>query len=501
MKPVVALVGRPNVGKSTLFNRITRSKRALVDDFPGVTRDRHYCDAVWKDVEFTLVDTGGFLLLDDDSFASEIREHVEMAISEADIIVFVLDGRTGLSPFDKDLADRLRRISKPVFYIVNKIESKRQHHELFEFYSLGIEKLYPVSAEHGIGIDVFLDDLVSIFPDDDFQQEVENQDEICIAVAGRPNVGKSSLINRLFGEKRVVVSDRPGTTRDSVDLVVEHKGKRFRLIDTAGIRRKGKVKGKIEKFSVLKSLKSLDVCDVALILIDADDGITDQDITIAGYAHDRGCGAIFLLNKWDLLSPDRKDQKKYFEQLGIKAKFLSYAPALTISALTGLRVHKIFNLVERVYKEFAYRINTGLLNRIIEDAVFRSEPSLHKGKRLKFYYATQVAVRPPTIVCFVNYPDAVHFSYKRYLLNQIREMAELYSTPIRLYFRERTGKIDFSSRNAVKGRYAEKKEKKFRKRKKERKEQRERKKSREKKGRLQGQNTVQLQEQDKDGSF
>ncbi len=482
MKPVVALVGRPNVGKSTIFNRITRSKNALVDDFPGVTRDRHYADALWNDVDFTIVDTGGFLLADDDSFAVEIREHVEMAIIEADIIVFVLDGRTGISPFDLDLADRLRRISKPVFYIVNKIENKRQEHDALEFYSLGIEKFYPVSAEHGLGMASFLDDLVDSFPEPGPESDKGNPDEICIAVAGRPNVGKSSLINRLFGEKRVVVSEKPGTTRDAVDLVVEYNGKRFRLIDTAGIRRKGKVKEKIEKFSILKSLKSLDNCDVALIIIDADDGITDQDITIAGYAHDRGCGALFLLNKWDLLSSERKKEKQYIDKLRLKAKFLSYAPVLTVSALTGLRTHKIFSIVQSIYEEFSYRINTGLLNRIIEDAVFRSEPSLHKGKRLKFYYATQVGVRPPTIVCFVNYPSAVHFSYKRYLVNQIREMAELGSTPVRLYFRERTGKIDFSSRAVTKGWYAEKKEKKTLKRKKERKEQSRRKRSRDNEG-------------------
>ncbi len=481
MKPVVALVGRPNVGKSTLFNRITRARNALVDDFPGVTRDRHYADAVWNDVGFTVVDTGGFLLADDDSFAVEIREHVELAIIEADIIVFVLDGRTGISPFDRDLADRLRRSLKPVFYIVNKIENKRQEHDILEFYHLGIEKFYPVSAEHGLGMASFLDDLVNGFPESEPESDRENSDEICIAVAGRPNVGKSSLINRLFGEKRVVVSEKPGTTRDSIDLVVEHNGTRFRLIDTAGIRRKGKVKEKIEKFSILKSLKSLDNCDVALILIDADDGITDQDITIAGYAHDRGCGALFLLNKWDLLSSEKKDQKEYIKELKIKAKFLSYAPALTISALTGLRTHKILNMVESIYEEFSYRINTGLLNRIIGDAIFRSEPSLHKGKRLRFYYATQVSVRPPTIVCFVNYPEAVHFSYKRYLVNQIREMAELGKTPIRLYFRERTGKIDFSSRAVTKGWYVEKKEKKTVKRKKERKEQSRRKRFRDNK--------------------
>ncbi|MBF0200018.1 MAG: ribosome biogenesis GTPase Der [Desulfamplus sp.] len=489
MKPVVAIVGRPNVGKSTLFNRMTRSRDALVDDFPGVTRDRHYADAMWNEREFTLIDTGGFLLSDDDLFASEIRLHVEIAVDEADIVILVLDGRTGLSPFDRDLAEILRRTEKPVFYLVNKLESSSQQHSMGEFYSLGVDHLYPVSAEHGIGISDFLDDMVQAMPDtrgvdgvEDLKNgDLQEKEEICIAVAGRPNVGKSSLINRLFGEDRLVVSEHAGTTRDAVDLVIEHGGRRFRLIDTAGIRRKGKVREKIEKFSILKSLKSLDVCDVTLIIVDASEGITDQDITIAGYARDRGCGALFLLNKWDLLEADERDQKRFMADLRMKAKFLSHAPAMTISALTGLRTHKILSMVEKIYAEYSYRINTGLLNRIIEDAVFRSEPSLHKGKRLKFYYATQVSVKPPTIVCFVNYPDAVHFSYKRYLLNQIREMAEMEMAPINLYFRERTGKIDFSARTPntkANVRYAEKQERKKIKRKKERSEQHRRKRVR-----------------------
>lgn len=482
MKPVVALVGRPNVGKSTLFNRITRSRKALVDDFPGVTRDRHYADAVWNEKEFTLVDTGGFLLSDDDSFAAEIRQHVEIAVNEADVVLFVLDGRAGVSPFDRDLADILRRARKPVFYLINKIENVSQQHNIPEFYSLGIDKFYPVSAEHGLGIDDFLDEMVVVFPNYEPDEPSDDDKEICIAVAGRPNVGKSSLINKLFGGSRLMVSEQAGTTRDSVELTIEHEGRRFKLIDTAGIRRKGKVTERIEKYSIIKSLQSLDECDVALILIDASEGVTDQDITIAGYAQDRGCGAMFLFNKWDVVDTDEKDQKKFMEELRMQSKFLSFAPAMTISARTGLRTHKIFDMVESIYKEYSHRINTGLLNRIVEDAIFRSEPPLHKGKRLKFYYATQVSVKPPTIVCFVNYPDAVHFSYKRYLLNQIREIAELEKTPINLYFRERTGKIDFSERitnTPANKRYAEKRKRKNVKRKKERVIQQQRKKERE----------------------
>ena len=477
MKPVVALLGRPNVGKSTLFNRITRARNALVDDFPGVTRDRHYADAKWDDIEFTVIDTGGFLSSDDDYFASQIKDQLTAAADQADVLIFIMDGRTGLSPYDRELADFLRRMSKPVFYLINKIESYKQHDELLEFYSLGIDHFYEVSAEHGIGVGDFLDDLVKALPE---YEPVEEDEEtlIKIAIVGRPNVGKSSLANRLFGEQRVVVNEKAGTTRDAIELSVEHKGRQFILVDTAGIRRKGKVTKKLEKFSILKSLKSLDECDVALILIDSDEGITDQDITIAGYAEDRGCGALFLLNKWDLLDKERKNIKKYMKDLRYKAKFLSYAPAITISALTGQRCHKILDEVVKIYKEYCHRINTGVLNRIIEDAVYREEPSLHKGKRLKFFYSTQVAAKPPCFVCFVNFSKAVHFSYKRYLINQLRQMIPLEKTPIKLYFREKTGKIDFSGKTKESERIFQKKKKHNTRKKKQRKEQSKRKRER-----------------------
>lgn len=443
MKSVVALLGRPNVGKSTLFNRITRTRQALVDDMPGVTRDRHYADARWDDKEFTLIDTGGFLTSDDDYFASQIKEQLLVAIEQADALIFIMDGRAGLSPYDRDLADLLRRADKPVFYLINKIENYNQRDDLGDFYSLGVDDFYYISAEHGVGVADFLDDLVQGFPEEVVPEEKEDG-PIRIAIAGRPNVGKSSLANRLFGEKRVVVDEKAGTTRDAIELSVTHKGQEFILKDTAGIRRKGKVREKLEKFSIIKALDSLDDCDVALILIDCEEGITDQDITIAGYAEKRGCGAIFLLNKWDLVDKEEKDQKEFLKELRGMSKFLAYAPAMTISALTGQRCHKILDEVAKVHKEYCHRINTGVLNRIIEDAVYREEPSLHKGKRLRFFYATQVATRPPCFVCFVNYPKAVHFSYKRYLLNQLRQMIPLSLTPIKLMFREKTGKIAFS---------------------------------------------------------
>jgi GTP-binding protein len=439
MKPIVAIIGRPNVGKSTLFNRITRTKDALVDNFPGVTRDRHYGDANWNDVEFTLVDTGGFTAGED--FADEIRFQVHQAIEDADVILLLFDGKGGISPFDKDIMSLLRNIDKPIFYAVNKIDGAGQEIYLSEFYQLGLETLYPVSAEHRYGLTDLLDELARVLtglaPD---PHDNPDEDMIRLAVVGRPNVGKSSLINRILGQNRLLVSDIPGTTRDAIDSVCKSNGKSYLLVDTAGIRRKGKVSRRLEKFSVIKALKSLDRCDVALIVMDAKEGVTDQDISIAGYAYDRGCGCIMLINKWDLVEKDSKTVKAYYERLEDRAKFLSFAPAMTISALNGQRVSKIFKLVDEVYDQYVHRISTGQLNKIMEKAIEKNSPSLHRGQRIKFYYAAQISTRPPTIVCFVNYPQAVHFSYKRYLLNQLREESGLDKTPIRMIFRQREGK-------------------------------------------------------------
>jgi len=437
MKPVVAIVGRPNVGKSTLFNRITRTRDALVDDMPGVTRDRHYGNAVWNDVEFALVDTGGFVGKGEDDFASGIRYQILQAIEEADVIVLILDGKGGVSPFDVDIVKILRQVDKPVFYAVNKIDGFEQEAKLYDFYSLGVEKLYPISAEHRYGVFDFLDDLVEALPETAANQA---EDMIKLAVVGRPNVGKSSLINKLLGQDRLLVSDIPGTTRDAIDTVCEINKKSYLLIDTAGIRRKKKVSQKIEKFSIIKALKSLERCDVALIVLDAHQGVTEQDVTIAGYAYERGCGCIMLLNKWDIVEKDSKTEKKLQEHLRMEAKFLKFAPIMTVSALTGLRIAKILKHVDAVFEQYAGRIGTGPLNKILEQALERNEPSLHRGKRLKFYYCTQVSVKPPTIVCFVNFPDAVHFSYERYLINQIRDGAGLDKTPVRIIFRQRSGR-------------------------------------------------------------
>ena len=438
MKPIVAVIGRPNVGKSTFFNRVTGSRNALVDDAPGVTRDRLCGDVVWDDIGFTLVDTGGFLEQDADAFAPLIRDQIRQAVADADALILLLDGKNGLSPFDMDLLELLRGQEKPVFYAVNKIDGPEREADLAEFYRLGIENLYPVSAAHGYGVGSFLDDLTRslgrmTLPADDGK----GGSRIRLSVVGRPNVGKSSLINRILLQNRLLVSDVPGTTRDAVDLEYDYRGRSYLFVDTAGIRRKSRVTERIEKFSVIKSLRSLDRCDVALIVLDAGAGVTEQDIKIAGYAHERGCACIFLLNKWDLVPGDRQTAKKFRDELRFGAKFLGFAPILTVSARTGLRVRKIFELVDAVFQQYSTRIGTGPLNRIIERAVENSPPPFHRGRRLKFYYATQVSSGPPTFVCFVNYPEAVHFSYKRYLLNQIRTEAALDRTPLRLIFRPR----------------------------------------------------------------
>jgi GTP-binding protein len=436
MKPIVAIVGRPNVGKSTLFNRLTKTRDALVDDLPGVTRDRIYGGAEWNGVEFTVVDTGGFG--EGQEFSEEIRFQVFQAVEESDLVLFVLDGKAGLSPFDRELLDLLRQTRKPALTVVNKIDSSEQEVHLAEFYRLGIDALVPVSAEHRYGVHDLLDEITSRLPaPSPAESPASPGGTIAVAVVGRPNVGKSSLINRILGRERLVVSDRPGTTRDAVDTVYRRKSKSYLLIDTAGIRRKGRVSEKLEKFSVIKALRGLERCDVALVVLDADEGVTDQDIAIAGYAHERGCGCVFVLNKWDLADQKGIRERKRVEEIRDQAKFLSFAPVATASALTGRGIGRIFSLVDNVFSQYVKRIATGQINRILEAALERTPPPLHRGRPVKFYYATQPSAKPPTIVAFVNHPDAVHFSYRRYLLNQFREQAALDKTPIRLILKAR----------------------------------------------------------------
>ncbi len=439
MKPVVAIIGRPNVGKSTLFNRITKTRAALVDDMPGVTRDRHYGDAAWNDILFTVVDTGGFSTREQDDISVLSRAHVLSAISEADAVILVLDGKTGITPYDRELIDILRPLKRPVFFAVNKIDGPDREDNAYDFSGLGIDPLFPVSAEHGYGISDFLDALTGSFPPAAVKEAGDDDDTIRIAVIGRPNVGKSSLVNRILGWDRVIVSAKPGTTRDAIDTPYTANDRDYLLIDTAGIRRKKQVSEKIEKFSIIKALKSIDRCNIALIVLDADEGITEQDVKIAGYAFERGCGCIFLLNKWDLVEKDGKTLKRFMDQLRDAAKYLNFAPAMPISALTGKHVHKIFNLVETVFDQFNTRIGTGPLNKIFERATTRTEPSLYNGRRIKFFYATQISARPPTFVCFVNHPEGVHFSYQRYLINQIRMETGLDKVPVRLFLRKRGG--------------------------------------------------------------
>ncbi|MFP4194845.1 MAG: ribosome biogenesis GTPase Der [Desulfosalsimonas sp.] len=434
MKPIVAIVGPPNAGKSTLFNRLTRSRAALVDDFPGVTRDRICTPAAWDGKEFDLVDTGGFLAQERGEFTEKTHHQIRRAISEADAVILLFDGAHGISAYDRDLADLVREFNVPVFCAINKIDHPGREDNVYDFYSLGIQPLYPVSAAHDTGITALLDDLWRALPETD---EATPEKPVKMAVIGRPNVGKSSLVNHILGEERIIVSQTAGTTRDAIDTLCSVDGKPYLLIDTAGLRRKSRVKGKLEKYAIGKALESLDRCDIALIMLDAEAGITEQDVRIAGYAYEKGRASIFLLNKWDLVEKHDRVFKRIKEEIRYRAGYLNFAPILTVSALTGRRIPKIFEFADAVYAQYTYRIPTGPLNRIIESATHRTEPSMHRGRRLKFYYAAQTGTRPPTFVCFVNYPEGVHFSYQRYLINRIRESAGLDMVPIRLWLRKR----------------------------------------------------------------
>jgi len=446
---IVALVGRPNVGKSSLFNRLSRQNKAIIDATPGVTRDRHFERVTIDDTTFILVDTGG---IEFDPAASGhdaaeikvstlIREQSWQAVSDADLIVLIMDGKEGLTPDDYELTAQLRRTAKPLFFVVNKIDDMAQEEtRLSSFFDLGVPHLWPVSAAHGYGLNDFLAELVSHIEQPASVDEEERADMVRLAFIGRPNVGKSSLVNRLLGEERMVVSDVPGTTRDSVDTVLERHGRQYLLVDTAGIRRKGKVSAKIEKFSVMRALRSMEECDIALILIDASEGITEQDTKVIGYSVERGRACLVVLNKWDMLKNDTKRQKHLRSEIEMATRFIGYAPTVTLSALTGQGVMKIFTVIDTIYKQFSAKVTTGRLNRVLQKAVESHPPALHQGKRLKFYYTTQVATRPPTFAVYVNYPKGVHFSYYRYLVNQFRDELGLDSTSLRILLKERQRK-------------------------------------------------------------
>jgi len=434
--PIVAIVGRPNVGKSTLFNRLCRDRRAIVDDTPGITRDRIIAQVSWGDRSFCLVDTGG---IEEEtgqpSLQMQVRQQAQMALEEADLVIFLADGKEGLHPGDATVVDLLRRSGKPVLYGVNKIDGPEQENGSYEFYGLGVEKLFPISAAHGYGVRDMMDTLVGMLPPETTEEEAAKGTRV--AIIGRPNVGKSSLVNRLLGSERVLVSDLPGTTRDAIDVSVTLSDREYLLIDTPGIRRRSKTREKIEKFSVLKALKSIDRCQVAVLLLDGSEGITVQDVRIAGYIHERGRGAIVVINKWDLVQQDPNKVAEITQSVNDALKFMPYAPQLRISALTGKRVSTLLPMLNKVFSQYCTRVQTSAVNDVLTTAVSRHEPPMHGGRRTKILYGAQVTSQPPTFVLFVSYPEAIHFSYQRYLTNQIRKAFSLDLTPVRLIFRGR----------------------------------------------------------------
>jgi len=436
---LVALIGRPNVGKSTLFNRMVKRRDALVDPTPGVTRDRHYARVSWEEHPFILVDTGG-IDDEDDTITNHIRHQALLAIEEADVIFFLMDGREGLTPSDIEIVDLLRRTEKKVFFIVNKIDSPEIEDALLApFWELGVDQLWALSGDHGYGYQTLMEGLLPYLEKTDLQTELPDN-TMRIAFLGRPNVGKSSMVNAIIGQERMVVSDIAGTTRDSVDTLVTRDPYTYLLIDTAGIRRKGKTTDKLEKFSVLKALKALGRCDIALVLIDAEEGITEQDTKVIGYTQDQGRALIVLINKWDLIKDDKKRQEQLMQEVEIAIKFIPFAPVLKVSALTGTGIKRLFPEIGKVHRQFHQRFPTASLNRLLADAVARHEPPYYHGRRLKFYYTAQLGTAPPLFAVVASDPKGIHFSYQRYLTNCFREGLGLDKVPVRLLFRERSGR-------------------------------------------------------------
>ena len=435
-KPVVAIVGRPNVGKSTLFNVIAGDTISIVKDTPGVTRDRIYADCTWLDMNFTLIDTGGIEPESQDVILSQMREQAEIAIASADVIIFIVDVRQGLQDADSKVADMLRRSRKPVVLAVNKVDSMAKFgNDVYEFYNLGIGDPLPVSAASRLGIGDLLDAVAKYF--DAEKMEEEEDDRPRIAVVGKPNVGKSSLINKLLGENRVIVSDIAGTTRDAVDTEIVHNGTSYVFIDTAGLRRKNKIKEELERYSIIRTVTAVERADIVVVVIDASEGVTEQDAKIAGIAHERGKGVIVAVNKWDAVEKNDKTIYQYTNKLKEVLSFMPHAEYIFISAATGQRLGKLFDLIDTVRQNQNLRVATGVLNEIITEAVAMQQPPSDKGKRLKIYYGTQVAVKPPTFVIFVNNKELMHFSYTRYLENQIRSAFGFRGTPLKFLIRER----------------------------------------------------------------
>ncbi|CUN92441.1 ribosome biogenesis GTPase Der [Eubacterium sp. am_0171] len=438
-KPVVAIVGRPNVGKSTLFNALAGEMISIVKDTPGVTRDRIYADVSWLDREFTLIDTGGIEPDSKDVILSQMREQAQIAIDTADVIIFITDVKQGLVDSDSKVADMLRRSAKPVILVVNKVDNfDKFMPDVYEFYNLGIGDPVPISAASRLGLGDMLDEVAAHFPEGSGEEEEDDRPRI--AIVGKPNVGKSSIINKLLGENRVIVSDVAGTTRDAIDTEILHDGKEYIFIDTAGLRRKSRIKEELERYSIIRTVTAVERADVVLVVIDAAEGVTEQDAKIAGIAHERGKGIIIVVNKWDAVEKNDKTMREYDNKIRQVLSYLSYAEIMYVSAETGQRLNKLYEMIDIVIENQTLRVATGVLNEIMAEAVAMQQPPSDKGKRLKLYYITQVSVKPPTFVIFVNDKELMHFSYTRYLENKIREAFGFRGTSLKFFVRERKEK-------------------------------------------------------------
>ena len=438
-KPIVAIVGRPNVGKSTLFNALAGEQISIVKDTPGITRDRIYADVSWLDKNFTLIDTGGIEPDSKDIILSQMREQAQIAIDTADVILFVVDVHQGLVDADSKVADMLRRSAKPVLLVVNKVDSMQKYMmDVYEFYNLGIGEPHAISSVNKLGFGDLLDEVIKFFPEGAGEEEEDERTKV--AIVGKPNVGKSSIINRLIGENRVIVSDIAGTTRDAIDTEIKHNGKDYVFIDTAGLRRKNKIKEELEKYMIIRTVGAVERADIVLLVIDAVEGTTDQDAKIAGIAHDRGKAVIIVVNKWDAIEKNNKTVNEYTAKIRQILSFMSYAEITFVSALSGQRLPKLYELIDMVQENHSMRVSTGVLNEIMSEAVARQQPPSDKGKRLRLYYITQVGVKPPTFVIFVNDKELMHFSYTRYIENQIRETFGFKGTPLKFIIRERKDK-------------------------------------------------------------
>ena len=435
-KPVIAIVGRPNVGKSTLFNRIAGKQKAIVIDEPGATRDRNYMDCQWHDKAFTLIDTGGFEPTTEERILIQMREQTNLAIEEADVIIFLMDGKEGLTPSDVEIARQLRSRSKNVYYAPNKVDGERHEELLTEFYRLGIDEVHAISAQHGLGVDELLAVLTKDFPEAQPADEQEDK-PVAVAIVGKPNVGKSSLVNLICGKERTIANPTPGTTRDAIDTTVKVHGKQYLLIDTAGIRRKNKISLTLEKYSVIQALKSINRCDIALVLIDAEEGITEQDAKIVGLAYERGKACIIVVNKWDKIEKDNTTVGKFVEKIKGEIKFMDFSPIIFISALTGQRAPKIFALINEVYEQYTKRVGTSPLNDLVERSVRKNPMARFQNRSMNISYATQTGIKPPTFIFFVSHARGVHFSYERYLMNSIRSEFGFDKVPIKLIFRKK----------------------------------------------------------------